>query len=75
MKGQVGDVAAVLIDADPEGPEGAIDNVLDHSSRLYWCNAHRRQAVNRFGCDPNLGGILLPCRVVDLTEECTIERR
>ncbi len=39
---------------------------------LYWCNSHEREATARDKdgkprCDPSLGGILLPCFVVDLT--------
>jgi hypothetical protein len=47
-------------------------------NRLYWCNSHQRRAthVNTYNgflsCDPNLGGILLPCDVVDLTDEAEI---
>lgn len=33
---------------------------------LFWCNSHQRQCL-KSGCDPRLPGILLPCRVVDLT--------
>jgi hypothetical protein len=45
--------------------------------RLFWCNAHGRRAdhVNARGlpcCDPSLGGILLPCEVVDLTGEVEV---
>ena len=46
--------------------------------RLWWCNSHERKAtwVNLKGereCDPLLGGILIPCVVVDLTDEVEIE--
>jgi hypothetical protein len=50
----------------------------DASGELWWCNSHRRRATHlllRDGfdlseshcCDPNLGGILLPCMCVNLT--------
>lgn len=50
----------------------------DTSDRLWWCNSHRREATytrTTLGgglvhcCDPKLGGILLPCSCVDLTDE------
>ena len=46
--------------------------------RLWWCNSHGRRAtwvdgMGRRCCDPKLGGILLPCRVVDLTDEVEID--
>jgi hypothetical protein len=47
--------------------------------RLYWCNSHQRRALpepdeqGRRWCDPRLGGILLPCQVVDLTDEVEID--
>lgn len=37
------------------------------TKRVWWCNTHQREAINARGCDPKLGGILMPCRVVDLT--------
>lgn len=48
----------------------------DSYSELFWCNAHQRQAANAKACNPKLGGILLPCHVVDLTgiAELTDER-
>ena len=46
-------------------------------ARIYWCNAHQRRAtgIDTRGkpcCDPKLGGILLPCDVVDLTHEAEV---
>ena len=46
--------------------------------KLYWCNSHQREAThfdfyyNQFECDPTLGGILLPCNVVHLTDKVEI---
>ena len=40
----------------------------------FWCNTHQRPALNEKYCDPNLGGILLPCSVVNLTGEAEIVR-
>lgn len=45
---------------------------LDVSGELWWCNSHQRRATHlidgdRRVCDPDLGGILLPCRCVNLT--------
>jgi len=49
---------------------------------LYWCNTHERRATHvmyRPGCrgsvccDPTLGGIMIPCLCVDLTDIATIE--
>ena len=44
--------------------------------RVWWCNAHQRQATWRVSnydwstacCDPGLGGIMIPCECVDLTD-------
>ena len=47
--------------------------------RLFWCNSHQRKAthINMYNhtmvCDPKLGGIMLPCSVVDLTDECVLD--
>lgn len=52
--------------------------------RLWWCNTHRRRATHLLTypyqnsrekphCDPVLGGILLPCCCVDLTDEVELE--
>lgn len=51
----------------------------DNSNELWWCNSHRRRATylrKRFTdacwghvCDPHLGGILLPCVCVNLTND------
>jgi len=57
------------------------DYFKDESGRLWWCNSHGRKAdficVRYPGdkhhcCDPQLGGILLPCYCVDLTDEIEI---
>ena len=45
--------------------------------RLFWCNSHQRKAthVDTHGkpeCNPELGGIMIPCRVVDLTDKVEI---
>lgn len=53
----------------------------DQSGRLWWCNTHQRRATYtrlsdrswRHVCDPRLGGITIPCQVVDLTEDFEIE--
>jgi hypothetical protein len=55
--------------------------VPDSSGRLWWCNSHQRRATAVFSypdgrtrhcCAPGLGGILLPCSAVDLTDEVEI---
>ncbi len=52
--------------------------VLDTSGRWWWCNSHQRDATYVLHrptmepthvCNPKLGGIMLPCRCVDLTDE------
>lgn len=50
---------------------------MENEQVLFWCNSHQREATYKnphkkniqgpMICDPNLGGILLPCNVVDLT--------
>ena len=54
----------------------------DESSELWWCNIHQRRAEYilersrckiRHVCNPNLGGIMLPCDVVNLTDIMEIE--
>src|SRR5580693_7483600 len=44
--------------------------------QLWWCNSHQRRATARrlsgywegeVCCAPNLGGIMIPCRCVNLT--------
>ena len=48
--------------------------------KFWWCNTHRRQATHLMSypfqpgketphCDPVLGGIMIPCDCVDLTNE------
>ncbi len=43
----------------------------------YWCHTHQRRATHaiysdnvpgRVCCDPQLGGILLPCTTIDVTD-------
>ncbi len=42
--------------------------------QLWWCNTHQRRATHQFfgngwtdvSCDPNLGGITMPCMCVSL---------
>jgi len=46
--------------------------------RLLWCNSHGRRAnhVDRHGkprCNPKLGGLAIPCLVVDLTDIAEID--
>lgn len=54
-----------------DGPEEDEEHFED-DGRVFWCNAHERVA-NDFdsrdqpACDSRLGGILLPCRCVELT--------
>ena len=41
---------------------------------IWWCNSHNRIATHlddksRHCCNPNLGGILIPCRCVELSKE------
>ena len=50
---------------------------LANKNELWWCNIHRRQATyvrneTYHCCDPKLGGIMIPCNCVDLTNECKI---
>ena len=54
----------------------------DQSGETWWCNSHNRRAAwlherddgsEEHVCDPNLGGILLPCRAVNLTGIAEIE--
>ena len=46
---------------------------LDVSKLRYcWCNTHERHCSPN-GCDPRLGGITMPCQVVDLTGIAIIE--
>ena len=50
--------------------------------RTYWCNSHGRQATHQWSngdmrgwmkcCAPGLGGIMIPCVVVDLTDEAEV---
>lgn len=48
----------------------------DDPGELWWCNTHQRRATfmwrkgfeeERHTCDPNLGGITMMCRCVNLT--------
>ena len=45
---------------------------------LWWCNSHGREATHtdpKTGarrCDPNKGGVTIPCFVVNLTGLCEI---
>ena len=49
----------------------------------WWCNSHQRRATHMYFhaghngvfhcCDPKLGGIMLPCRSVNLTGEVELE--
>lgn len=48
------------------------------SGELWWCNSHQREAdfeyLGRRMCNPRLGGIMIPCRVVNLTGDAVIVR-
>jgi hypothetical protein len=57
-----------------------INYVKDNSLEIWWCNSHQRFAnyirtreqdekiIDRIHhCDPKLGGILLPCNCVNIT--------
>ena len=40
--------------------------------KIIWCNVHHREATHKYPdgtprCNPNLGGILLPCLVKPFT--------
>lgn len=74
-------MARVALEARRDAP------TVEYFPILFWCNSHRRQATHiqrktqRDGrvfeehvCDPKLGGILLPCRCVDLTGIAEIEQ-
>lgn len=67
------------------GPQ--ITYARDTSGRLYWCNSHERKATHvrnqewsdggrdaMHVCEPGLGGILLPCMVVDLTDQAELSQ-
>lgn len=52
--------------------------VKDTSGEVWWCNAHQRPATHigrkpgfaidrKHHCDPQLGGIMIPCDCVNLT--------
>lgn len=51
--------------------------------RKWWCNSHERWATHVWSngdirgwqhcCAPSLGGILLPCFAVDITDEAEID--
>lgn len=52
--------------------------------QLWWCNIHKREATHVFTdlngkenphCDPKRGGIMLPCRAVNLTDDIELEWR
>lgn len=54
----------------------------DDAKNLWWCNSHQRRAthirerddgVKRHVCNPSLPGILLPCVVIDLTNEVMLD--
>lgn len=49
-------------------PRSKIDELLA-KGRLLWCNTHQRK-IQRCWVE---GGILMPCDVVDLTDEVEIE--
>jgi hypothetical protein len=46
----------------------AAEAILKQSDGIWWCNSHQREAtwIGPRGreCDPKLGGIMLPCRVI-----------
>lgn len=47
--------------------------VMEKGKGIYWCNSHQREATHTEEdgtriCDPELPGILLPCRVVFLDD-------
>ena len=48
--------------------EGSIPS---SGTKLYWCNSHQRRSYNPKTC-PLIGGILLPCSIVDLTDQVEI---
>lgn len=49
---------------------------LAATDELWWCNSHQRRATHKRGdyhcCDPALGGILLPCSCVNLTDQAEV---
>jgi len=51
----------------------------DTSGETWWCNSHNRRATHigpqGHHCDPDLGGILLPCFAVNLTGLIEIEEK
>ena len=44
--------------------------------RIHWCNSHGRRARWLYRgkpcCDPLLGGIMIPCDTVDITDDVEI---
>ena len=63
-------------------------NIVTHkrnsNKELWWCNSHQRRAeyiqikingdeLRTPCCDPKLGGIMIPCRCVELTGEVEID--
>jgi hypothetical protein len=50
---------------------------FNSSNETWYCNTHQRRATYLFHgkhvCDPSLGGILMPCSCVNLTEIAEIE--
>lgn len=47
----------------------AVQTAPEWQEGVYWCNSHSREATHinerkERCCDPRLGGILLPCRVI-----------
>lgn len=45
---------------------------LDGTPETWWCNTHQRKATfvtetGKHKCDPQLGGITMPCVVISLT--------
>jgi hypothetical protein len=49
----------------------------DESGEVWWCNIHNRRASHIFTyiggkrvhhCDPKLGGIMIPCECVNITD-------
>ncbi|HYT44117.1 MAG TPA: hypothetical protein VEP90_17385 [Methylomirabilota bacterium] len=55
-----------------------IEYRIGPENEYWWCNSHNRRATHidsreRHCCAPNLGGIMIPCDAVNLTNIMEIE--
>lgn len=59
--------AAAIVVANSDTLISAASLEVAKSNVLFWCNTHQRRAIGLSGCDPRLGGIMMPCQCVELT--------